>query len=330
METIRNYLEAMFANMPRTAEVEKAKRELLQMMEDKYNELLAEGKSENEAVGTVISEFGNLEDLAEALGLEDELAKEHELTEREPRRMLILDEVKDYLQFCGARAAGVALSVALFILSVTGPILFSSLHLPEGIGVVLMFILIIMGVCFLVLLGIRGNRWSYIRKELCAIDYATANYVRQEKQRYQSSFALQLILGIILCASCWLPFLLFEKVGAAGELVATLQLFLMVAAGVFLIIHSSMIKGSFDVILKLNDVETISGSYREGAVPEYASPAAERLMSVYWVTVRDIYLILSFVTFSWGTTWVIWPLAGIIYAILSSAMKDKEGSHEHE
>ena len=67
METIRNYLEAMFANMPRTAEVEKAKRELLQMMEDKYNELLAEGKSENEAVGTVISEFGNLDELADAV-----------------------------------------------------------------------------------------------------------------------------------------------------------------------------------------------------------------------------------------------------------------------
>ena len=330
METIRNYLEAMFANMPRTAEVERAKRELLQMMEDKYNELRAEGKSENEAVGTVISEFGNLEDLAEALGLEDELAKEHELVEREPRRMLSLDEVKEYLQFCVARSAGVALSVALFILSVTGPILFSSLHLPEGIGVVLMFVLIIMGVCFLVLLGIRGKRWDYLRKELCSVDYATANYVRQEKQRYQRSFILQLILGIILCAVCWFPFMLLGQVGAAGELVATLQLFVMVAAGVFLIIHSSMINGSYDVILKLNDADTVSGSYRKGAVPEYASPVAERVMSVYWVTVRDVYLIISFITFSWATTWVIWPVAGILYAILSGAMKTKEASHDYE
>ena len=56
METIKNYLEAMFANMPRTADVEKAKAELLQMMEDKYNELISEGRTENEAVGTVISE----------------------------------------------------------------------------------------------------------------------------------------------------------------------------------------------------------------------------------------------------------------------------------
>lgn len=58
MEAIRNYLETMFLNLPNTPEVYKAKNELWQMMEDKYTELKAEGKSENEAVGTVISEFG--------------------------------------------------------------------------------------------------------------------------------------------------------------------------------------------------------------------------------------------------------------------------------
>ena len=70
MEAIRNYLESMFMNLPMTAEVLKAKDELLQMMEDKYTELKEEGKSENEAVGIVISEFGNLEELAEDLGIE--------------------------------------------------------------------------------------------------------------------------------------------------------------------------------------------------------------------------------------------------------------------
>ena len=67
METIRNYLETMFLNLPRTPEVMRAKLELGQMMEDKYNELIAEGKMDNEATGIVISEFGNLEELAEEL-----------------------------------------------------------------------------------------------------------------------------------------------------------------------------------------------------------------------------------------------------------------------
>lgn len=70
METIRNYLNAMFAGLPDTLEVRRAYEELAAMMEDKYTELIGEGCSENEAVGTVISEFGNLEELAQDLGIE--------------------------------------------------------------------------------------------------------------------------------------------------------------------------------------------------------------------------------------------------------------------
>ena len=43
METIKNYLENMFSHLPNTSEVQKAKYELYQMMEDKYNELISEG-----------------------------------------------------------------------------------------------------------------------------------------------------------------------------------------------------------------------------------------------------------------------------------------------
>ena len=73
METIRNYLNAMFAGLPDTPEVRRAYEELAAMMEDKYTELIAEGRSENEAVGTVISEFGNLEEIAQTLGIEEYL-----------------------------------------------------------------------------------------------------------------------------------------------------------------------------------------------------------------------------------------------------------------
>ena len=47
MNTIRNYLESMFAKLPNTPEVIKAKCELGQRREDKYNELISEGKSDN-------------------------------------------------------------------------------------------------------------------------------------------------------------------------------------------------------------------------------------------------------------------------------------------
>ena len=83
METIKSYLETMFANMPNTPEVLRAKQELWGMMEDKYNELISEGLSENEAVGTVISEFGNL----------DELSEHSDLTDNSTIHLLITEDV---------------------------------------------------------------------------------------------------------------------------------------------------------------------------------------------------------------------------------------------
>lgn len=88
METLKNYLESMFASLPNTPEVMKAKDELYTMMEDKYNELIAEGKPENEAVGIVISEFGNLDEVSESLGLSTML-QEYTYTDRNQISSLI-------------------------------------------------------------------------------------------------------------------------------------------------------------------------------------------------------------------------------------------------
>ena len=47
MEAIREYLHNMFLNLPETPQVLRAKAELMEMMEDKYEELRQEGMSED-------------------------------------------------------------------------------------------------------------------------------------------------------------------------------------------------------------------------------------------------------------------------------------------
>ncbi|MDN5964273.1 MAG: permease prefix domain 1-containing protein, partial [Actinomyces sp.] len=73
MDVIIAYLDTMFSPYPATPRLEEAKAELRAMMEDKYSELLASGRSHNEAVGQVITEFGNLDELAAVLGIAAEL-----------------------------------------------------------------------------------------------------------------------------------------------------------------------------------------------------------------------------------------------------------------
>ena len=90
MEIIKNYLDKMFEKLPRTQEIEKLKEDLFNNMEDKYNELILEGKSENEAIGIVISEFGNIDELVKELNINIEKEVETKLISEE--------EVEDYIK----------------------------------------------------------------------------------------------------------------------------------------------------------------------------------------------------------------------------------------
>lgn len=118
MEAIREYLSNMFMNLPETPQVLRAKAELMEMMEDKYEELIAEGMSEKEAVGTVISEFGNLDELAEELGIGDFMKKEEEPQEKKSRhadRRWGPEEAKKYVAFAKTHARYIALGVMFCI-----------------------------------------------------------------------------------------------------------------------------------------------------------------------------------------------------------------------
>ncbi len=73
MDIINAYLETMFSPYPQTPRLLEAKEDLRGMMEDAYNEAIAAGYSNNEAVGKVITEFGNLDELAPVLGIASDI-----------------------------------------------------------------------------------------------------------------------------------------------------------------------------------------------------------------------------------------------------------------
>lgn len=76
MNVVIAYLETMFSAYPVTPRMLEAKAELQAMMEDAYAAATAAGLSENEAVGKVITEFGNLDELAPVLGISREIHPE--------------------------------------------------------------------------------------------------------------------------------------------------------------------------------------------------------------------------------------------------------------
>jgi uncharacterized membrane protein len=44
---------------------------------------------------------------------------------------------------------------------------------------------------------------------------------------------------------------------------------------------------------------------------------------VYWLAVVAVFLLYSFITNRWGISWIIWPIAGIVFAIIKIVAEEK-------
>lgn len=325
METIMNYLETMFLNLPNLPEVRRAKMELGQMMEDKYTELLQEGKSENEAVGTVISEFGNLEELAESLGIKEVVNKEKEIS----RRIVTLDETKEFIKDKIRHAHFIAIGVLLCILSPCGCIFFDyyAPSLEVVLGCTFLFVLIAIGVGMFVFSGLSMGKWEFMDKEPCSIDMKTAEYVRMEQERFRMIKIGKITIGTILCIICVIPIMVISEIEGTivdWEGVGTVFMFVAIAIAVFLFVSAGIQSEAYEKLLGLSKFQGTDTIYtgQQKRVTHYNSNIVDNIMSVYWSTITCIYLCWSFLSFDWHITWIIWVIAGVIKMFIDAVFKE--------
>lgn len=338
MEIIRNYLESMFANMPNTAEVQRAKNELLQMMEDKYNELISAGKNENEAVGTVISQFGNLDELSGELGLSDSVQGAEDIS----RRQVSLADARGYLTDSAQTAFLTALGVFLCITSSVGCILAamsdfkSDRDIMLAVGVAMLFVFIAVAVGMFIFSSMKMKNWNYLKREPCTIDYSTSEFLKSQYENYRLTNTLMITFGVILIIVSIVPVSVISIIGFGNmELalgIGVVLLLIFVGLGVMMLIITGCKTDSYKTLLCLNDKNTVSGSYwNDDEVYEYKNKYITGIMSVYKETVVCIYLIWSFMTFDWHITWIIFPVAAVVRRLLNLifANDNKDGNNSN-
>ncbi|WP_026505172.1 permease prefix domain 1-containing protein [Butyrivibrio sp. NC3005] len=248
METIRNYLETMFANLPATREVLRAKEELWSMMEDKYQELIQDGKCTNEAIGTVIAEFGNLDELADTLGLsscyttvskvEGEVVSEKEFKKTKSKesaksfaaytvndnidlnsneRIIYREDAERFVMDYSKHRTMLGFGVMFCIVSVAGPILFDALNnligmdMFEGVGVGVMFLCVAIGVGLIIMSNSFMSDWKFLKEENCKLDYETKENIMIEKDYYRPLSKISLAIGVACCIISIVPMAIMDS-----------------------------------------------------------------------------------------------------------------------
>ena len=335
MEAIRNYLETMFAHLPNTMEVQKAKYELGQMMEDKYTELRGEGKSDKEAVDTVIAEFGDLDELADMLGIRSAMQAQVPYQGRVLRQDEAENYQKDSERYAFLNGLGVLLCIVspvTFILAYTvayGTGMNDEALIPVGTGV--FFALLAAAVSLFIYSSTKMGTWKYLKKEPVCIDYPTAERLHREREAERGKLALQKTVGILCCIFCFVPVAVIgaytgtsDAGGDIPVLVGSMILFVMLGLGVLILMRTGGRENARNFLLRLNDRETMSGAYvpSQYAV-RYSNKTLEAIMSIYMPAVLCVYLIWSFLTFDWHITWIIWPVAAVVRNLIQKVWGER-------
>lgn len=315
METIKNYLDNLFAGMIKTAEIMKLKEDLLANMEDKYNELKERGKSENEAIGIVISEFGNIDELVRELNIDSTSS----YTETLPH--ITREEADNILYSKKNFGNTIAFGVWLCIMAPAVLVLFSSGYADNDNSMYIpffpFFIMIAIAVALFIFSGLQLDKYEYLKKPFY-LDISTIEFIKIRKEAFHTTYTVQIIIGVMLCILS--PLMLIGITGIfSSTLFASFGIFVlltMVAIAVFLFIHTGCIMDSYKELLQEAE---FSKKAKKG------NKIVDVVASILWPIVAAGYLIVSFITGDWGITWIVFPVVGILFGAFAAVVNVVKG-----
>ena len=355
METIDNFLDAMFAPYPASTRLADAKAELRAMMEDACADAIASGMTHNEAVGRVITDFGNLQELAPVLGIADDLTASSGAPQPDPgdgrpgaegragARLprVTLPEAQELAEARRRGAASLGVGVALLVstgipmfalqgLAEVGLVPFSR-RAASHVALLIDLVLVAFGVITLV----SRSRFFANVKHLVSLEFtpdpivtAWAARLRLEHED-QRMRRLAIAVGLWICAA--LPLAVVQAlppigigmdvpVGADngtlnGGDLSELALALSVA----------LVALGLWIFLPANwAAQTQQTLIREGRQgydhdeEDYRDPVIGIVATVYWPCVVGAYFVWGAVFDQWDKSWVLFPVSGVLFGVFAA------------
>jgi len=266
--------------------------------------MIAEGLSENEAVGKVISEFGSIDEILEELNLDFSNDKV------EKRKSATLDEVKAIEK--KYRIHGFLIGFASFIVLILIGIIVGLEQRMNDTTLEIIFMLgIIPSVSLYIYSGMMLHKAGEESNNVF-LSTEARNYLK--KMDNKNTYAIRIIVGVALCIVGLSIFAIGDK--------ASIRLpnsfgFLAIGLGVNILIYNGITKGFLtkmlseknNVITELDDDDSLS----------------EKIISSLFILATIFYVASGFLWDWWSKAWIIFPVMGMISAIISIFSKDDKG-----
>lgn len=239
-----------------------------------------------------------------------------------PLRRVSMEEANAYLSLVSANAKWVALAVGACILSPIPLLMLDTLgamnrlnsHAAVLMGVIVLLMIMAVAVSVFVRWEMKAEPYEYLKKEAIETAYGVSGMVKEQQKVYHSTGVRKVILGVAMCIMSPVPLLCITMLTeiAIFIIMGVCVLLTMVAVAVYLFVSAGMMEDSFQRLLEVGDYTRIRKQARR-------SPWAV----VYWCTVVALYLGWSFYSGDWQRTWLIWPMAGVLYGGLEALLRMK-------
>ncbi len=277
-----------------------------------------------------VPDMGRIIQLSELFGVStDYLLKDNmetaepsqDMAEESPSRTVGMEEANAFLKAKEVNSRHVAIAVMLCILSPVALIVLGgaqsfgllkwSENAAAGAGLIILMLMIIPAVGLFITSNLRISRFEYLENEPVETLYGVTGMVRDRKEKFRPVHTRYLTVGILLCVASSLPLficLALRKESFPGVL-GIAAVLVLAAVGVLLIVRVSIIQGSFQMLLEEEEYsrENKEHNRRYGYIA-----------GIYWCVVVAAYLAWSFIGNSWDRSWIIWPVAGVLYGAVSA------------
>lgn len=228
-----------------------------------------------------------------------------------------MEEANQYLDMKSRGSRIVANATSLCILSPVSLIVLGKMtedHTLVGFGLVFLLILVAIAVYLFVNYGLHESHMQHLEKESFETEYGVSEMVRERREQYESTFTRNIAIGVVLCILSVIPTIMAGVMEVEDYMsgISVGLLLIIVSIGVNILIRAGMIKSSYDTLLQ-------EGEYTKEE--KHLKKKTDTFFGAYWRLIVAIYLGWSFWTNNWEFTWIIWPVAGVLYAAVPGIVK---------
>ena len=254
-------------------------------------------------------------------------------------RLISLADAADYLSLRERASVQIASGTFLCILAFMPLLLLGAaaeqFQLSEAlaalIGLASLFLLAAIAVVIFMRCGFHSAPYRFIELGEFRAENDVNDMVRARKMQFRSAYLRGNLIGVCLCILS--PLALFSGILSESDFTQVLLLcvtLLLAGIGVVSFILVGVRWASMERLLREGDFapRTKSGSFKHAGKMRIES-LDEQLSSAYWLLTTTIYLAWSLFTHDWGKTWIVWPVAGVLFCairVIVDAFVDQDGA----